>query len=134
MNSKASVALVVTLGSLSKAVKMVKGPSEVKSSIKGTTPPAGHEERMKLAKMAARRMLPPESASAHADTPKVSQLGKEAGGKAPTVPKTGGVSGMASQSTDIFGIETYIVKPSELGSSTPEATSKNGKIRSVKRA
>jgi hypothetical protein len=76
---------------------------------------------MKLAKMAADRMLAPKPESAKDHQPAtVDHKGREAGQKKAYSNYNTGVSGMSSQAFDNFGRQTYVVNPSELGSSTPE--------------
>jgi hypothetical protein len=117
------LALVVIPGSLSKSTSMhPAGMSKPNTETKSKIPYTGHMERMKLAQMAAKRMLAtPESASAYADNPVVDHKGREKGGKSPHGQYATGVSGMGSQAHDNYGRQTYVVSPSELGSSAPES-------------
>lgn len=129
---KSNIALVVLPGELSKShpAKLSKPGGNTKSKI----PYEGHAERMKLAKMAAQRMISaghPEKENAHSDNPTADHNGRVAGGKAPYSGYATGVSGDDSQAHDIFGRQTQIVKPSELGSSAPEGTTKHTPVKSV---
>lgn len=124
----ANIALVVVPGSLSKSTDQhPAGISQANTKIRSKIPYTGHEERMRLAKMAADRMLgvsSPETAKEHADKPVVDHKGREKGQKPPHDNYGTAVSGMNSQSHDIYGKPTYVVKPSEIGSSPPESATK----------
>lgn len=113
--------------SLSKSSHHPAGTSKVNAGIKSPIPYEGHEERMKLAQMAAMRMLgagTPESAKEYTGKPVVDHKGREKGQKPPHDNYGTSVSGMGSQAHDIYGKPTFLVKPSELGSGTPESASK----------
>lgn len=131
-----TIALVVMPGQLSKA-KGANHPaklSEPGGNTKSKIPYEGHTERMKLAQMAAQRMMgTPESASKYGDTPVVDRQGREAGGKAPHSNYSTDVSGDDSQAHDNYGRETYVVSPSELGAGAPEGTTKHTPVKAVKK-
>jgi mannose-6-phosphate isomerase-like protein (cupin superfamily) len=116
---KSSVALVIVPGSLMKSAKLsnisAKHPAGI-SKVEGASnmwpSVASHTERIKLAQMAAERMLPkanPEKVT----PPTVDHKGREVGGKAPSKSFDTSVSGMGSSSSDLFG------KPSNIKISSP---------------
>lgn len=129
----ANIALVVIPGSLSKSTNQhPAGISQANTKTKSKIPYTGHEERMRLAKMAADRMLgacAPETAKEHTGKPVVDHKGREKGQKPPHDNYGTSVSGMGSQAHDIYGKPTYLVKPSEIGSSPPESASKHTPVR-----
>jgi len=61
----------------------------------------------------------------------VNQGGRAKGGKAPYNKYGTGVSGMDSQAHDNFGRATLLVKPSEIGTSTPERTTAHTPVKEV---
>lgn len=84
---------------------------------------AGHAERMKLAKMAAERMLgasKPESAKDH-QPPTQDRKGRVAGQKKPYDKFAKEASGGASTAAQSYAKTTTKVSPSEIGASTPES-------------
>lgn len=85
---KASIALVVVPGQLSKAKKGGKHPaglSKVSASGETNNPSAGHRERMKFAKMAMERML----GACKPESPKEHQPKRVQGREAPKAPYSG---------------------------------------------
>jgi hypothetical protein len=137
---KSGLTLVVIPGELSKAAKLSAvgsshpaGLSGVSGKTKSKIPYTGHVERMKLAKMAAERMMAPkpEDEGKYADTPIVDHKGREKGEKPPYFKYSTGVSGMGSQAHGNFGRATLIVKPSEIGTSTPEGSTAHTPISNV---
>lgn len=136
------VALVVVLGNdLEKAAKLSKvgskhpaGLSGVNGEgVSGKNPSPSHTERMKLAKMSAQRMLAPkpENAKAHTPVKNVGQGARDKGQKPPYANFGMGASGMSSQAHNMFGVETFVVSPSELASSAPEKTSKYASVKNI---
>ena len=140
---KSSIALVLVPGELTKAAKLSgvgsghpAGLSGVGGKIKSKIPYTSHTERMKLAQMAARRMLgtsSPEDESEHTSDPTVDRKGRVKGAKPAYSGYATGVSGMESQAHDIFGRATIVVKPSEIGSSAPEGTTKHTPVSNVRK-
>ena len=140
---KSSVALVLIPGELTKAAKLSSvgsghpaGLSGVSGKTKSKIPYTSHTERMKLAQMAMRRMLgtsSPGDASEHTGTPVVDRKGRVKGEKSPHSGYATGVSGMESQAHDNFGRATIIVKPSQLGSSAPESSTKHTPVSNVRK-
>jgi hypothetical protein len=139
---KAKVALVLVPGELSKAAKLSQvkaghpaGLSAVQGKTRSKIPYECNVERMKLAKMAMLRMLgasSPEDEGKYAETPTVDRKGKVKGGKAPYPKFSQGVSGMGSQAHDNFGRATVVVKPSQIGASVPEGTTKHTPISNTR--
>ena len=132
------VALVIVPGSkgLSKAVNHPAGLSAVQDKIKSKIPYESHEERMKLAKMAAERMKgasAPESEKQHTSNPVVDRKGRVPGEKAPYSKFNTSVSGMESSAEGNYGKVTYVVKPSELGSSAPQKGAKGPAVSSIRK-
>jgi hypothetical protein len=137
--------LVITPGSLTKAAslsavgsghpaKLSQPGGKTKSSI----PYTGHEERMRLANMAADRMLgrgatPSEDEGKYGSIPRTDLQGRPTGDQPPYTGYATGVSGMRSQAHDNFGKQTIVVKPSELGSSAPEGTTEHTPVRKVRK-
>ena len=123
-----SYALVIWPGSegLQKAVSHPAGLSKVNSNAGGPVPSvAGHAERMKLAKMAAERMLgasTPESAKEH-QPPTEDHKGRVAGQKKPYDKFATGVSGDDSTAAQSYNKTTGKVSMNEIGSSAPESAS-----------
>lgn len=136
--NRSSIALVLTPGQLSKAygkdhpAKVTKPNTNTKSDI----PYEGHTERMKLAKMAAERMLgasKPESEKKYSDTQAVDHKGREAGGKAPYSGYGTGVSGDDSRADNLYGAPSYLVSPSELGAGKPEGATAHTPVKNVRK-
>ena len=90
---------------------------------------------MKLTKMAAARMLAPkpESEGKYADNPAVDRKGRVKGEKPPYNKYATGVSGMGSQAHDNFGRATVIVKPSDIGTSTPESSTAHTPVSNMRK-
>jgi len=143
--NNSEITLVLIPGELTKAAKLSslgsKHPAKL-SGVSGKTkskiPYTSHTERMKLAKLAGDRMLgkgatPSEDESAHTSTSTVDRKGRVAGEKAPYSGYGTGVSGMGSQAHGNFGKQTIIVKPSEIGSSAPEATTKHTPVKTIRK-
>lgn len=140
---KSSVALVLIPGELTKAAKLSgvgsghpAGLSGVSGETKSKIPYTSHTERMKLAQMAARRMLgtsSPEDESEYTSTPVVDRKGRVKGVKPAYSGYATGVSGMEGQAHDNFGRATIVVKPSEIGSSAPEGTTKHTPVSNVRK-
>lgn len=102
------------------------GTSQPNTKTKSKIPYTGHEERMRLAQMAASRMMgagSPEPSSSYSNPATVDHKGREAGQKAPHSNYGTGVSGMGSQSHSLYGLPTFVVNPSELGAGSPESAS-----------
>lgn len=138
---KAGIALVLIPGELTKAAKLSAvgskhpaGLSGVSGKTKSKIPYTGHAERMKLTKMAAARMLAPkpEDEGKYAYTSTVDRKGRVKGAKSPYNKYATGVSGMGSQAHDNFGRATIIVKPSEIGSSTPEGSTAHTPVSNIR--
>lgn len=128
------IALVVVPGSLSKSShsQHPAGISQANTKTKSKIPYSGHEERMRLAQMAASRMMgagSPESSNAHANPATVDHKGREAGQKAPHSNYGTSVSGMGSQAHALYGVPSFVVSPSELGASTPESASAHTPVK-----
>jgi len=140
---KASLTLVIMPGELTKAAKLSgvgsghpAGLSNVGGKTKSKIPYTSHIERMKLAKIAADRMLgasAPEDESKHTDTSIVDRKGRVSGEKPPYTGYGTGVSGMESRAHDNFGRATIIVKPSQIGASAPEGSTKHTPVKNVRK-
>jgi len=139
---KSNTMLVLIPGELTKAAKLSQvgakhpaGLSGVSGNTKSSIPYTGHAERMKLAKMAAARMLAPtpEDEGEYADNAVVDRKGRVPGEKAPHTGYSTGVSGMGSQAHEMFGKVTVVVKPSQLGTSPPESATKYTPVKNVRK-
>ena len=137
------LALVIVPGELTKAAKLSNvgsgHPAKLSApggKTKSGIPYTGHQERMKLAKMAMERMR--SVAPAPEDEGKYSEIGfadkiDESGKKPAYTGYSTEVSGMGSRATDMFGKPTYVVNPSEIGSSAPEGTTKHTPVKNVRK-
>ena len=139
------LALVIIPGELTKAAKLsgVGSGHPAKLSapggkIRSGTPYTGHQERMKLANMAADRMLGrgvsgPEGTGANTEAGFVDRKVDATGKKPAYTGYSTEVSGMGSQAHNLFGVKTYVVKPSEIGSSAPEGATKHTPVKKVRK-
>jgi len=124
---KSKYLLVVRVGVNHPMIKSgVSHPAKLSApggNIKSKIPYEGHEERMKLAKMAAARMAAPkpESASKY-QPPTVDSKGRAGAFKRPHTGYSDSVGGMGSSAADLFGKPTN-GSLADLGAGRPESAS-----------